>query len=88
MFTGVIGENIPIRPTNKAISLSLKTEENKWENAAKSIMTTDTFPKAAGKKIIIDNKEIIYSWNSQGFRNDIAKYGNNVSLYLYRCSNR
>ena len=56
--TGVIGENIPLRPTNKAISLSLKTEENKWENAAKSIMTTDTFPKAAGKKIIIDDKEI------------------------------
>ena len=48
--TGVIGENIPIRPTNKAISLSLKTEENKWENAAKSIMTTDTFPKAARKE--------------------------------------
>ena len=56
--TGVIGENIPLRPTNKAISQSLKISENKWENAAKSIMTTDTFPKAIGRKIIIDNKEV------------------------------
>ena len=56
--TGVIGENIPLRPTNKAISQSLKISENKWESAAKSIMTTDTFPKAIGKKITIDNKEI------------------------------
>ena len=56
--TGVIGENIPLRPTNKAISQSLKISENKWESAAKSIMTTDTFPKAIGKKIIIDNKEV------------------------------
>ena len=56
--TGVIGENIPLRPTNKAISQSLKISENKWENAAKSIMTTDTFPKAIGRKILIDNKEV------------------------------
>ena len=56
--TGVIGENIPLRPTNKAISQSLKISENKWESAAKSIMTTDTFPKAIGKKINIGNREI------------------------------
>ena len=56
--TGVIGENIPLRPTNKAISQSLKVLENKWESAAKSIMTTDTFPKATGKKITIGNKEV------------------------------
>ena len=50
----------PIRPTNKAIfTQSLKIEEHKWESAAKSIMTTDTFPKSSiGKKIIIDNKEV------------------------------
>ena len=56
--TGVIGENTPLRPTNKAISQSLKISENKWESAAKSIMTTDTFPKAIGRKILIDNKEV------------------------------
>ena len=56
--TGVIGENIPLRPTNKAISQSLKISENKWESAAKSIMTTDTFPKAIGRKILIENKEV------------------------------
>ena len=56
--TGVIGENIPLSPTNRAISQSLKITENNWESAAKSIMTTDTFPKAIGKKIIIDNKEV------------------------------
>ena len=56
--TGVIGENIPLRPTNKAFSQSLKISENKWESAAKSIMTTDTFPKAIGRKILIDNKEV------------------------------
>ncbi len=56
--TGVIGENIPLSPTNRAISQSLKITENNWESAAKSIMTTDTFPKAIGKKIIIDNREV------------------------------
>ena len=56
--TGVIGENIPLSPTNRAISQSLKITENNWESAAKSIMTTDTFPKAIGKKITIGNKEI------------------------------
>ena len=56
--TGVIGENIPLRPTNKAISQSLKISEDKWESSAKAIMTTDTFPKAIGKEITIDNKEV------------------------------
>ena len=56
--TGVIGENIPLRATNKAISKSLKNNDPKWKNAARSIMTTDTFPKAVGRKIIIDDKEV------------------------------
>ena len=56
--TGVIGENIPLRATNRAISQSLKNNDPNWKNAARSIMTTDTFPKAIGKKIIIDDKEI------------------------------
>jgi glutamate N-acetyltransferase/amino-acid N-acetyltransferase len=57
--TGVIGENIPLRPTNKAFSQSLKIAEHKWESAAKSIMTTDTFPKAIGKKLSSTTKKFL-----------------------------
>ena len=44
----------------------LKTEENKWENAAKSIMTTDTFPKAISVKTMIENKTITITGIAKG----------------------
>ena len=56
--TGVIGEQIPLRPTIKAIKSSFQKKPASFENAAKAIMTTDTFPKGSGRTIKIDGKDI------------------------------
>jgi len=53
--TGVIGEQLDykrILSVLPSVSKTLKTES--WLNAAKSIMTTDTFPKGAWRKTHID----------------------------------
>ena len=60
--TGVIGEQLPI---NKIMATLNKLTENlmekknmNWESFARSIMTTDTFPKGIYKKTRIGNKEV------------------------------
>ncbi|WP_342643606.1 bifunctional glutamate N-acetyltransferase/amino-acid acetyltransferase ArgJ [Rhodoligotrophos ferricapiens] len=47
--TGVIGEPLPTDPIEKALSEGLagKARADLWSEAARAIMTTDTFPKAA-----------------------------------------
>ena len=60
--TGVIGEQLPIK--KMLITLKKLTEKSKakknmgWESFARSIMTTDTFPKGIYKKTRIGNKEV------------------------------
>ena len=60
--TGVIGEQLPINKMMIALrKLTDKSTEKKnkgWEHFAKSIMTTDTFPKGIYKKTRIGNKEV------------------------------
>ena len=64
--TGVIGEQIPLRPTNKAISESLKKGNSNWKECSKAITTTDTFRKACGKEIIIDGQKISIAGIAKG----------------------
>ena len=46
--TGVIGEPLPFEKITGAVpALHEAAQEDAWEMAAKAIMTTDTFPKAA-----------------------------------------
>ncbi|WP_137391824.1 bifunctional glutamate N-acetyltransferase/amino-acid acetyltransferase ArgJ [Rhodoligotrophos defluvii] len=47
--TGVIGEPLPTEPIVRALDagLALRVSADAWEEAARAIMTTDTFPKAA-----------------------------------------
>ncbi|MBJ57437.1 MAG: bifunctional ornithine acetyltransferase/N-acetylglutamate synthase [Rickettsiales bacterium] len=59
--TGVIGEQLPIKKILNTISKSDKKEnlfQQNWKLFAKSIMTTDTFPKMYSKNIIINKKKI------------------------------
>lgn len=51
--TGVIGEKLDGIILGKALS-DLK-EKSSWEDAAKAIMTTDTFAKGAGKTVTLSN---------------------------------
>lgn len=63
--TGVIGEKLDGVVLGNALS-NLKTEST-WENAAKAIMTTDTFAKGAGQTVILsDGKEISFAGIAKG----------------------
>ena len=64
--TGVIGEPFPYE---KIIgSMSHHTEKNKsnWLNAARAIMTTDTFPKLKEANTLIDGKKVIIKGIAKG----------------------
>jgi glutamate N-acetyltransferase / amino-acid N-acetyltransferase len=62
--TGVIGEQLPIKKIITSLPNILKkpiikkTKENDWKSFAKSILTTDTFPKASYTVSKIGNKKV------------------------------
>ena len=60
--TGVIGEQLPINKIlmtlRKLTEKSIEKNNMDWESFARSIMTTDTFPKGIYKKTKIGNKEV------------------------------
>ncbi|MWB76756.1 bifunctional glutamate N-acetyltransferase/amino-acid acetyltransferase ArgJ [Pseudooceanicola sp. 216_PA32_1] len=57
--TGVIGEKLPAeRITAKLGDLAAVLDEGKIEEAAKAIMTTDTFPKGASAEVMIDGQVV------------------------------
>jgi glutamate N-acetyltransferase/amino-acid N-acetyltransferase len=65
--TGVILENLPIDKIKSGLPEALKNlAQNHWVDAAEAIMTTDIVPKAASKKIKIQDKEISISGISKG----------------------
>ena len=64
--TGVIGEQVPIRKTLKAIKRSFEGKSRNFESAAKAIMTTDTFPKGSGTTVKIDGVDISISGIAKG----------------------
>jgi glutamate N-acetyltransferase/amino-acid N-acetyltransferase len=57
--TGVIGEPLPDDKITKSLS-SLKDElkPDIWEDVAKAIMTTDTYPKGSTKTAVIGDKDV------------------------------
>ena len=60
--TGVIGEQLPInnimKTLNKLTEKLIEKKNMNWESFARSIMTTDTFPKGIYKKTTIGNREV------------------------------
>ncbi|MCG3268482.1 bifunctional glutamate N-acetyltransferase/amino-acid acetyltransferase ArgJ [Yoonia sp. I 8.24] len=57
--TGVIGEQLPHdRITAKVAELAAHQSADKIEDAARAIMTTDTFPKGAHATVMIDGKPV------------------------------
>ncbi len=57
--TGVIGEVLPHELITAALpGLHASLHENGWEEAARGIMTTDTFPKAATRVACIGDTEV------------------------------
>lgn len=65
--TGVIGELLPVEKLVKGMPAAITSaSETNWEVFAKAIMTTDTRPKASGKKINLDGKSVTISGVSKG----------------------
>ena len=65
--TGVILEPLPVEKVMAAMPQAIsRFEADNWFNAAESIMTTDTQPKAASKQIQIDGQTITLTGISKG----------------------
>jgi glutamate N-acetyltransferase/amino-acid N-acetyltransferase len=65
--TGVIGEVLPHEKLVSALpDLHERLREDGWEEAARAIMTTDTFPKAATRTAMIGETEVRVSGIAKG----------------------
>ncbi len=56
--TGVIGEPLPIDKAEAGLQKAFAAEPCSWEDAARAISTTDTFPKGATASAIVDGKTV------------------------------
>ena len=65
--TGVIGEVLPHEKLTAALpQLHGELTEDRWEEAARGIMTTDTFPKGVTRTALIGDSEVRISGMAKG----------------------
>lgn len=65
--TGVIGERLPYQKiTERLLQMQGALSDNLWERAAKAIMTTDQWAKAAGATCMIENTKVNISAIAKG----------------------
>lgn len=65
--TGVILEPLPVDRIVAGLPQAIgNLSENNWMNAAESIMTTDTQPKAASRTVTIGGKQVVLTGISKG----------------------
>jgi len=65
--TGVIMEPLPVERIVAGLPACVSNlQEDNWANAALTIMTTDTVPKAASRQVLIDGKTITVTGISKG----------------------
>ncbi|MEQ5836907.1 bifunctional glutamate N-acetyltransferase/amino-acid acetyltransferase ArgJ [Marinobacter sp. NFXS9] len=65
--TGVIGEPLPVEKIRNGLPEALDTlSETRWAEAAEGIMTTDTLPKGATRRLEVDGQPVHISGISKG----------------------
>jgi glutamate N-acetyltransferase/amino-acid N-acetyltransferase len=67
--TGIIGEQMPVKNATKGIAMAFKefsSAESSGQDFTKAIMTTDTRPKMACRKIAISNKKVTIAGTTKG----------------------
>ena len=67
--TGVIGEQLPLQAFKQALPncvKNLSSDADAWEQAAKTIMTTDTVPKLFSRKVDIGGCEVSITGMAKG----------------------
>ena len=83
--TGVIGEVLPHEKLVAALpALHAALRDDGWEAAARGIMTTDTFPKAATRTARIGEARGADQRHRQGQRHDRARHGDDAVLRVHR----
>jgi len=65
--TGVIGEPLPAGKIQSSLPMALeRLDENGWAAAATAILTTDTVPKGASKRILLDGQSVTITGIAKG----------------------
>ena len=65
--TGVIGERFAVDRFAEALPAALeRLDEGNWEEAGRGILTTDTVPKLASRRIPVDGREITVTGMAKG----------------------
>lgn len=65
--TGVIGEILPCQRILDALpELMTRQDADAWEDAARAIMTTDTFPKAVTRRVMIGDVQVCIQGIAKG----------------------
>lgn len=65
--TGVIGEPLPYERIEAALpALTSALSPTSWEDAARAIMTTDTFPKAATRTVTVNGQPVTINGIAKG----------------------
>ena len=84
--TGVIGEQVPPDriPAALAAGTQPSSSADSWEQAARAIMTTDTFAKGATASATIDGVTVHLSGFCQGLGDDRTRHGDDALLHLHR----
>ena len=86
--TGVIGEPLNPAPITDALpKLMAAARVDAWSDAARAIMTTDTFAKACDGHGEARRQDGHHQRHRQGLRHDRARHGDHAGLHLHRCGN-
>jgi glutamate N-acetyltransferase/amino-acid N-acetyltransferase len=65
--TGVIGQPLPVEKIERCLPrLADRVADNGWEEAARTIMTTDTFAKGASRQATIDGRTVTINGIAKG----------------------
>ncbi|HAA02231.1 MAG TPA: hypothetical protein DCE18_02525 [Syntrophobacteraceae bacterium] len=65
--TGVIGQQIPLEAVEQAVpKLTEILREEGWDDVARAIMTTDTVPKTASTRLVLDGKTVTITGIAKG----------------------
>lgn len=64
--TGVIGEKLPYEKITAALPKLAEQAGNDWQDAARAILTTDTFPKQTFRRFTLGGREVTLSGFAKG----------------------
>ena len=87
--TGVIMEPLPVEKILSALPAArTAARADGWFAAANAIMTTDTVPKGASRRVDVGGRAGHGDRHRQGRRHDPSRHGDDARLHGHRCAAR